>query len=196
MITLAITGGIGSGKTTVVNYFKSLGCPVFIADIEAKKLMNTSKNLKQAIVKSFGEQTYLNGKLNKAYLSEQVFSKPEKLNLLNQLVHPVVANAFSEWKTKQTSPLLIYEAAIIFEKNKQNQFDYTALVTAPKDEKIERIQKRDNTSYAQIEARMQHQWDDNRKKKLADFIINNEELIKTEQKVQEIYKYLKNIHNF
>jgi dephospho-CoA kinase len=196
MITLAVTGGIGSGKTTVVNFFKDLGCPVFIADYQAKELMQNSVDLKNEIVKEFGDCAYKNGSLNTDYLAKQVFNDVEALQKLNNLVHPAVAKAYEKWKNEQTQALLIYEAAIIFEKNKQSNFDYTLLVTAPKTTKLKRIKERDQKTYSQIEARMKNQWSDNRKKKLADFVINNEELIKTEQNVHNIYKYLKNTHNF
>ena len=196
MITLAITGGIGSGKTTVVKFFEALGCPIFIADTEAKRLMQNSVKLKSEIIKIFGEEAYVNGQLNRDYLADCVFKNPNKLKDLNNLVHPAVSEHYTTWKNQQTAPLLIYEAAIVFEKGKQDNFDYTLLVIAPKSVKLKRIQQRDEKTYSQIEARMKNQLSDDRKKKLADFVINNEELIKTERNVQKIYKYLKNTHNF
>lgn len=196
MIVIGITGGIGSGKTTVVNFFKDLGVPVYIADEEAKKLMNTSPTLKEAIVDNFGALAYHDNQLNREYLAKHVFKDPKALQQLSSLVHPAVAEDFKRWKKEQTQPLLAYEAAIIFENNKQNEFDYTILVTAPKELKIERIQKRDHSTLSQIEARMNSQWDDERKAKLADFVIINRDLIKTEQYVLKIYKYLKNTHKF
>ena len=196
MITLAVTGGIGSGKTTVVKFFEALGCPVFIADIEAKKLMQYSVKLKNEIINLFGKKAFVNEQLNRNYLADCVFKNPKNLQELNDLVHPAVSEYYTKWKNQQTAPLLIYEAAIVFEKGKQGNFDYTLLVTAPKSVKLKRIQQRDEKTYSQIEARMKNQWSDDRKKKLADFVINNEELIKTERNVQKIYKYLKNTHNF
>lgn len=196
MIVLGITGGIGSGKTTVANYFKALGVPIFIADVEAKKLMNSSKKLKQGIIELFGQNAYQDEELNRTYLAKQVFDDPKALQKLNKMVHPAVEEAFTNWKKKQDKPLVAYEAAILFENNRQHVCDYTLLVIAPKEEKIKRILKRDSTNRTEIESRMNSQWSDERKMKLADFIIKNEELIKTEAKVQNIYKYLKNTHNF
>lgn len=193
-IVIGITGGIGSGKTTVANFFKELGVPVFIADEEAKSLMSTSIKLKQQITAKFGSEAYKDGQLNREYLASKVFNHKEALEQLNKVVHPAVAEAFVEWKKKQDSTLVAYEAAILFEKNRQEICDYTILVVAPKETKVQRIQNRDNAKRSQIEARMSNQWTDERKMKLADFVIKNEELIKTKEKVQDIYKYLKNIH--
>jgi dephospho-CoA kinase len=196
MIVLGITGGIGSGKTTVANFFKKLGVPVFIADEQAKQLMNSSTELRQGIVQTFGEDAYQNNQLNREYLAKQVFNDSEALQKLNQLVHPIVAEAFRNWKNKQNLPLVAYEAAILFEHNRQEICDYTILVVAPIEVKIKRIQERDDASRSQIEARMKNQWSDERKMKLADFVIKNEELLKIEENIHKIYKYLKNTHNF
>jgi dephospho-CoA kinase len=196
MIVLGITGGIGSGKTTVANLFKELGVPVFIADAQAKEVMNTSLAVRQKIIEYFGENSYDDNQLNRAYLAKQVFANKEALQMLNGIVHPVVAEEFSAWKNKQNTPIVAYEAAILFENNRQKECDYTILVTAPKEIRINRVQKRDHSTQSQIEARMSNQWSDKRKIKLADFVIKNEDLLKTEENVQEIYKYLKNIHKF
>lgn len=196
MIVLGITGGIGSGKTTVANLFKDWGIPIFIADKQAKILMNTSPMLREQITAYFGEEAYQDQKLNSAYLAEQVFENPKALQKLNGFVHPAVAEEFELWKSNQKSPLVVYEAAILFENNRQDTCDYTLLVVASKEEKIKRIQQRDKISKAQIEARMANQWSDERKMKLADFVLNNEDLIKTRKNVQKIYKYLKKTHNF
>lgn len=196
MIVLGITGGIGSGKTTVVNFFKELGVPAFIADDEAKKLMHNSEDLKNQIITYFGSDAYTANKLNREFLAKSVFNHPEALQKLNSFVHPAVSKAFKVWKQQQNQPVILYEAAILFENNRQNECDYTILVTAPKRNRIKRIKERDGSSLEQIEARMKHQWNDSRKIKLADFVIKNEDLVKTKKKVHKIYKYLKNTHNF
>lgn len=196
MITVGITGGIGSGKSTVASFFKELGMPVFVADDEAKKLMNTNPALQEKIMALFGIEAYKNDELNRPFLAKKVFENKSLLDRLNSIVHPAVAEAFQAWLAIQKSPIVGYEAAIIFEKNKQDSFDYVVLVTASKETRIKRLQQRDNSSVEEIENRMNNQWSDEKKIKLADFVIKNENMTKTKKKVIEIYKYLNNIHNF
>lgn len=195
MIVVGITGGIGSGKTTVVNFFKDLGVPAFIADVEAKKLMNNSIALKNQISTYFGKEAYRDGQLNREFLANAVFNNPIALQKLNSFVHPAVAKAFKDWKKMQSSSMLVYEAAILFENDRQKDCDYTILVTASEESKLSRLRERDGATVEQIKARMKHQWSDEKKKKLADFVVKNEDLIKTKKNVQNIYKYLKNTHN-
>lgn len=196
MIVVGITGGIGSGKTTVVGFFEELGVPVFIADVEAKRVMNSSLEVKNKIIDCFGEKAYHEGKLNRAYLAQKVFKDSALLQQLNAIVHPAVGKAFEEWRKKQNHFMVLYEAAILFENNRQKDCDYTILITAPKEVRIQRIQKRDGSTVAEIEERMNQQWSDEKKIKLADFVIKNEDLIKTKQIVHQIYKYLKDTHKF
>lgn len=196
MIVIGITGGIGSGKTTVANFFKDLGVPIYIADLQAKKLMHSSAKLKQDIINSFGSEAYQGEQLNRAYLAKQVFNNAKALQELNSLVHPAVAEDFKNWKLNQNVPVVAYEAAILFENNRQKECDYTILVTAPKEAKVKRIQERDQINRDEIEARMNNQWSDTRKIKLADFVIKNEYLVKTKQNVHKIYKFLKDTHKF
>lgn len=118
------------------------------------------------------------------------------LQQLNAIVHPEVGKAFKEWRNKQKHFMVLYEAAILFENNRQKDCDYTILITAPKEVRIQRIQKRDGSTEAEIEERMNQQWSDEKKIKLADFVIKNEDLIKTKQIVHQIYKYLKDTHKF
>ncbi len=189
---IGITGGIGSGKTTAVNFFKELGIPVFIADVEAKKLMNENLALKQKIISLFGERSYKDGKLNRNYISKKVFKDQSLLDSLNQLVHPEVQNYFESWYKKQNAPYIIYEAAILIEKDRVEDFDKIILVTAPKKERIKRIKQRDSITVEQIKQRMDSQWTDDKKKNYADFIIKNKNLIKLKEDVQFIHNSLKN----
>ena len=196
MIVIGITGGIGSGKTTVANFFKDLGVPIYIADLQAKQLMHSSTKLKQDIINSFGSEAYQGEQLNRAYLAKKVFNNAKALQELNSLVHPAVAEDFKNWKHNQNVPIVAYEAAILFENNRQKECDYTILVTAPKEAKVKRIQERDQINRDEIEARMDNQWSDTRKIKLADFVIKNKDLIKTKQNVHKIYKFIKDTHKF
>ncbi|MGM0635011.1 MAG: dephospho-CoA kinase [Bacteroidota bacterium] len=188
---VGLTGGIGSGKTTVAKMFKEKGIPVYIADDEAKKLMNTDL-LKHQIIQIFGEKAYSNGELNRQFIANQVFKNQRLLEKLNGIVHPAVRNHFSEWVAKQNASFVLYEAAILFEKGGDEICDYTILVTAPKEIRINRIQQRDEAKRTDIVDRMNNQWSDDKKKKLADFIVENIDLDKTQKKVQDIYELLVN----
>ncbi|MDT0687256.1 dephospho-CoA kinase [Autumnicola psychrophila] len=190
MKVVGLTGGIGSGKTTVANFFKELGIPVYIADDAAKQLMNTSENLKREITSLFGSDSYRDNLPDRKFIASRVFNDQEKLNLLNNIIHPAVAADFENWKLQQDAPYVIYEAAILFEKGGNNKCDYTILVTAPHEEKIKRIKARDNSSGEDIEARMNNQWDDERKAKLADFQIQNLQLEQTRRDVESLHMIL------
>lgn len=190
MKVIGLTGGIGSGKTTVANFFHDLGVPVYIADEEAKKLMNISTSLKEEIISLFGEQAYKKNQLDRKYIASRVFSNKEKLESLNALVHPEVTRHFNQWKQKQTAPYLLYEAAILFEKGGYKKCDFNILVTANHPDKIKRLVQRDNSTIEEIEARMSHQWPDEKKLELADFIIENKDFSTTREQVQKIHNYL------
>lgn len=190
MIKVGLTGGIGSGKTTVANYFIELGVPVYFADDEAKKLMNSSADIKNKLIREFGEKTYQNGELNRKYLASIVFHDTSKLNIINGIVHPAVANHFAKWIKKQKSNYIIQENAILFENKTSSIFDYIITVAAPIDLKIERILKRDSGSKNDILSRMKNQWDDDRKIDLSDFVIDNIDLADTKKQVGQIHKKL------
>lgn len=190
---IGLTGGIGSGKTTVANFFKNLNIPIYIADEEAKKLMETSKQIKTEIIELLGEKAYNNTIPNRKWIASQVFDDERKLNLLNQIIHPRVKEHFKKWVANQTASYVLYEAAILFEKGGYKDTDYNILVTAPLDEKIKRLQKRDKSTKAEIKARMQNQWSDDKKKKLADFIIENNKLDATKTQVLQLHKKLLSI---
>lgn len=192
MRVVGLTGGMGSGKTTVANFFKDLGVPVYIADNAGKSLMNTNEKLKSKIVSLFGDNAYNEGILNRKFIADQVFNSPEKLKQLNDIVHPAVALDFLEWKNKQDSSYVIYEAAILFEAGGHKNCDLIILVTAPLEERIKRIQARDKSSLAEIEARLKHQWSDEKKRKLANFEIININLPSTEEQVRNLHEILIN----
>lgn len=188
MKIIGLTGGIGSGKTTVAKMFQQLGVPVYIADEEAKKLMHTERIRKQ-ITNLFGEQAYINNQLNNRYLAEIVFKDKTMLQQLNAIVHPEVRKHFQQWVKKQKSPYVIQENAILFETRTAENYDFTILITAEKDVKLSRIQQRDNSSIEEIEARMNNQWSDEKKVLLADYVIDNSKSIsETEQQVLSLHQ--------
>ncbi|HSQ45792.1 MAG TPA: dephospho-CoA kinase [Lutibacter sp.] len=193
MKIIGLTGGIGSGKSTVLALFKELGVLTYIADIEAKKLMNADAELRNQIIKLFGEQAYQNEKLNSAFIASVVFNNTEKLNALNALVHPKVREDFQHFIKIQKADFVIYEAAILFESGSDQFCDYIITVIADFDHKIERIMKRDGVSEAQIMERMKNQSDDDLKIKKSDFVIRNNHLDDTKQQVLTIFEMLKKL---
>ena len=191
---VGLTGGIGSGKTTVANYFKALNVPVYIADNEAKALMNRSKVIKRKLIKLFGDEAYVDNTLNKPFIASQIFSNQDLLKKMNAIVHPKVAKHFSNWVKKQNVPYVISEVAIIFENGSQGKYDYIITVVAPEQTRLNRVIKRDNSSEAKVKAIMNNQWTDQQKTEQSDFVINNTDLKDTKLQVENIHsKLLKSI---
>lgn len=183
MKVVGLTGGIGSGKTTVSNMFKDLGVPVYIADVEAKKLMATSKVIKHKLIDLFGPKAYEDNELNRDFIATKIFNDKVYLEKMNAIIHPRVATHFKKWLQKQSSKYVIKEAAIIFEHNMQSQYDYIITVIANEEERIKRILKRDNTSKEKILSIMKHQISDQEKVKMSDFVIINDKLEHTKEQV-------------
>lgn len=175
MLHIGITGGIGSGKSTVARIFELLGIPVYYADAAAKRLMNEDSGLRELLVTHFGEKTFENGILNRSYLSAIVFNNKEKLELLTSLVHPITIRDAAEWMQKQTAAYAIKEAALIFESGAQESLDYVIGVSSPAHLRIHRAMKRDSISRAEVTARMAKQIHEPIKMRLCNFIIINDE---------------------
>ncbi len=190
MKIVGLTGGIGSGKTTVAKMFKELGVPVYNSDKQAKKLMENSKKLKAGIVMLFGEEAFKGQKLNKTYLAGKIFNNGEAMKSMNKLVHPEVRRHFLKWLKKQKAPYAIQEAAIIFENGAQSFYDATILVSAPQHIRLERVMKRDNVSLEKINARIDNQWPDEKKVPLATYVIENLDIEQTKAKVLAINERL------
>lgn len=192
---VALTGGIGSGKSTVGKFFEKLGVPLYNSDTWAKEIMQSDKLVKQAIIQLLGARSYNGELLNRGYIAEAVFQDRELLKALNGIVHPAVRNHFLSWNKEQDFHYVIQEAAVIFENGTQDFYDKIILVTAPKEIRIDRIHLRDGTSEKQILARIENQWPDTRKIPLADYVIENIDLDKTGAKVGKIHGLLLQINN-
>uniref|UniRef100_UPI00404AAFBD dephospho-CoA kinase n=1 Tax=Flavobacterium sp. TaxID=239 RepID=UPI00404AAFBD len=190
---IGLTGGIGSGKTTVAKVFDSLGVPIYIADLEAKRVMESQEVIGQ-VKDKFGVHIIKDDKIDRVALAQIVFGNEEKLSELNKIVHPAVANDFKIWlATKQNFPFVIKESAILFETNGDKNCFKTILVTATKETRIKRVMNRDQIDEKQVLQRMQHQWEDEKKKALADFIIQNDDNCDLFNIVQQLIKTLNNL---
>ena len=197
MIKVGLTGGIGSGKTTVSNFLLDYGIPVYNSDSKGKTLMNTNLELKNNIVSIFGERVYDNGILNTNLLSSIVFNDSTKIEQLNNLVHPKVAQDFNQWVGKNNNkPILVKEAAILIESGAYLNMDKIILVVSQKSTRINRVSKRDNSDLRSIENRINLQMQDDEKLKYADYVIENnsnlkylkKEVLKVINKIKEASK--------
>lgn len=190
MLKIGITGGIGSGKTTVCQVFEALSIPVFNADEVAKMIMVSDRDLVKGIKLAFGEKAYFNnGELNRKFLSDIVFNDSQALQMLNELVHPAAIRAFDEWALKQTSKYCLHEAAILFESGAYKSCDKSILVYAPEDLRIQRVINRDGVSEQEVRARIDKQMPEDEKEKLADFVILNDGKTAIIPQVLELHHY-------
>ena len=192
MKIIGLTGGIGSGKTTVAGFFSELGVPVYIADVEAKKLTQNSKVIRKKLIALLGPETYNEDGLNRKFMANKIFNDKELLLQVNQIIHPKVARHFKRWVEKQKAAYCIKEAAILFENGGYKQCDATILVTAPVAQRVERVLKRDDTTTEAIEDRISNQWSDEKKLELADFHIENIDLDATKARVKELHLLILN----
>jgi dephospho-CoA kinase len=190
MLKIGLTGGIGSGKTTVAKIFEILGIPVYYSDDAAKRIMQEDQSLRAELLMAFGERTFENGILNRAYLAEIVFGNPEQLAVLNKLVHPRTIKDCDNWMEKQTTSYAIKEAALIFETDVWRNLDVVIGVSAPYDFRLKRAMQRDQISKETIESRMGKQMNEEEKMKRCDFIIYNDERLLLIPQVIDIHKKL------
>ncbi|MCY1234128.1 Dephospho-CoA kinase [compost metagenome] len=189
---IGLTGGIGSGKSSIAQHIESLGVPVYITDIEAKKILEIDAVIAK-VVALFGEDILDKEKIDKKKIAALVFQDPEKLRKYNNIIHPKVFLHFQNWvKQYENLPLVVKEAAILFESGSYKDCDKIILVTAPKETRIKRVMKRDGVSREAVEQRMAHQWDDEKKKALSDFVIENIDLVKAKESAENIISVLRN----
>ena len=189
---IGLTGGIGTGKTLVAEYFKSLGIPVYIADEEARQLM-TSDNIINALSNEFGKEILENGILNREKLAQLAFNNPKKLQKLNSIVHPEVKKHFDNWVEKHKNyPFVVKEAAILFESGSYKYCDTIITVTAPLETRLQRVMKRDKTDRESVLKRIENQWTDEQRIAKSNYVIHNLSVESTKKQVDEILKKLKN----
>jgi len=186
MMVVGLTGGIGSGKSTIAKAFAALGIAVFNSDEQAKALIANNAQVKERIIAAFGEEAYQNGEYNRAYIAQIVFNNPEKLAILNNIVHPALAKYFNQWAKKQTSPYVLKEAAILFESGSYKDCDYIITVTAPEEVRIARVMARDHCTEAQVRARMAQQWSDAQRIALSNAVVENIDLESAKEQVKRI----------
>ncbi|GLU44505.1 dephospho-CoA kinase [Allomuricauda sp. NBRC 101325] len=187
MMIVGLTGGIGSGKSTVAKMFEELGVPVYDSDKEAKQLMATSIKVKESIIELLGAASYVDGTLNRPYIAGKVFTDPILLEKLNKIVHPAIRSHFLEWAKAQTTPYVIQETALIFENDAQDKYDSTILVTAPLTLRLQRVMERDKVEKKAVVDRTKNQMEDGEKLKHADYHIENLDLAKTEAAVKVLH---------
>ena len=189
---VGLTGGIGSGKTTVAQIFKSLDVPVYNADEEAKLLMQNSTAIQQELINLLGEDCYINGQLNRSFVASRVFTNPRLLEKINAIVHPKVAAHFEQWCSNQNAPYVIKEVAILFETNTQHLFDFIITVTAPVETRIQRVMDRDHKSKKEVMSIMNNQLPDSDKINQSNFVIFNEKISDLEDKPVLIHNKITN----
>jgi len=195
-LKIGITGGIGAGKSIVCRIFKTLGIPVYDADLEAKLLMVKDENVKKALIDIFGPETYLNnGDVNRAFLSNQVFKDQKKLDELNAVVHPAVIQHGIDWANNQTGPYSLKEAALLFESGSYFNLDKVILVTAPENIRIQRVVQRDGVSKQQVQDRISKQMPEEQKLQMADIVIVNDGIRPLIPQVYDLHhQFLKEVH--
>ena len=186
----ALTGGIGSGKSTVLSLFKKLGVPTFSADDSAKIALEHDADIKAKITALFGKASYVKGKLSRPFIAEQVFGNYEKLEQLNTIVHPAARKAYLKWQQAQVAIYTIYEFPLVFELGENEKFDGIILVISPEASRIQRVKNRDGLNEEAILKRMMHQWTDKQKQPLADMLIHNNSIYETADQVRELHLQL------
>lgn len=175
MMKIGLTGGMGSGKSTAAKIFEALSIPVFYADDESKKILETNAKVKAKLSNRFGDALFVDDQLDRAFLAAQIFNDKEALVFVNSVMHPAVAERFLVWSAEQNAPYCLKEAAILFETGSYKELDKTILVVADKEVRVSRVMKRNSWSRHEVLARMENQWEDSQKEPLADFVIYNSE---------------------
>jgi dephospho-CoA kinase len=195
MLRIGLTGGIGSGKTTVAQIFESLGIPVYYADDAAKRLMSEDPLIKKALLDKLGPSCFKEGILNRKYIATKVFNDPELLAWLNGLIHPATIADSQHWMQHQNGPYAIREAALLFESGADKGLDYVIGVSAPRELRLQRVMNRDATPESEVAKRMEQQWEDSKKLERCHFIIHNDEqsllipqVLSLDQQLRELSK--------
>ena len=192
ILKIGITGGIGSGKTTVCQLFEKRGIPVYYADLKAKELVENNEDLKQTIIQNFGNESYFdNGKYNTNYISNIVFKNNSKLQVLSNIIHPYVINDAQSWHDQQKNvPFTLKESALLFENKLEHTVDKIITVIAPLEIRIQRLFLRDKLSREQILERIDKQLHDIEKIKYSDFVINNDNTFGLDTQIDNIFHFI------
>lgn len=193
MLKVGLTGGIGSGKTTVSKVFADKNFKIFNSDDIAKNIIKTDIEIKKSIINFFGSKSFNGSDFNSIYISEVIFSDPKKLDLLNSIVHPKVFEKFKKFVKKNLKSKILVESAILFESNFYKLMDYNILLKSPKFERINRIINRDNLSRKKIEKIMNVQWSDKKKINLATFVIENINISKTKTEILSLINKIESL---
>lgn len=188
MKIVGITGGMGSGKSTIARFFAQWGVPIYQADLEARKLSDTDPEIRLAVIQLLGDKAYANDRMDRPYVAGKVFRDEALLQKLNGIIHPAVAKHFEDWVNNQNTPYVMKEAAILFETGGHMACDWTLLVTAPEEVRVERIILRDGLTQDEIRSRLDKQWPDERKLPLADFHIENLDLKQAEIEAKKVHE--------
>jgi dephospho-CoA kinase len=189
---IGLTGGIGSGKTTLANHLKSLGIPVYNSDDQAKKILYLPETI-DSLKSAFGNVVFTNELFDKDKLAKLVFNNPEQLKLLNQIIHPTVKVDFENWlKANKNSPLVIKEAAILFESGSYKDCDVIISISAPQEMRIQRVIERDHLTFDEVMSRINNQWTDEMRKNKSDYVIDNQEIEIACTQTEKIIKFLLN----
>ncbi len=189
MIKLGITGGIGAGKSVMASFLKAIGIPVYLADDEAKRLVSCSLEIKESLIKHFGNALFPDGKLDKKLMASLIFNNPENLKSVNSIIHPAVGRDFDAWvKKNEKKRLIAMEAAILFESGFDKKMDLIVTVTAPLEERIERILKRENIKKEEILNRISNQWTEEEKIEKSNYVINNDNNRAIIPQIEELLK--------
>ena len=188
MKKVAITGIIGSGKSTAASLFKKLGIPIFVADESAKDLMQNDNNVINKLVHYFGDIAYINGKLNKSYISERIFNNSSDLKFVNSLVHPIVNDRFKSWCNIQKSSYIIYESALVFENESEDIFDEIICIKTPINIIHQRINIREDYNFEKINKIIENQISQDEKCEKSSYCILNDN-------IENLNRYILDIHN-
>ena len=189
---IGLTGGIGSGKTTIANHLKSLGIPVYNSDDQAKKILYLPETI-DSLKSAFGNVVFTNELFDKDKLAKLVFNNPEQLKLLNQIIHPAVKVDFENWlKANKNSPLIIKEAAILFESGSYKDCDVIISISAPQEIRIQRVIERDHLTYEEVMSRINNQWTDDIRNKKSDYVIDNQDVDKAFTQAEDVINILLN----
>ena len=190
MKIVGLTGGIGSGKSKALTFFKNKGIPCYQADLAGHKVLNENPEVKAKVKAYFGSEIYTSKGLDRKALGKQVFNNQEALQFLNGIVHPAVRLDFQNFIEEQQAPFIVSEVAILFENGGEKRYDKIILLTAPEALRIERVMARDGVSETEVRQRMQKQWTDAQKIPLADYVIDNTHWTTTENELERVYKEL------